>query len=137
MPDAIIGRLTMTRAEIRRQRREEEKDNAILHLTRRQVGKIAAAAVEKHGEEVAEKIVEENFIVMLGLSCWALRDTFGFGKGRLDRFMDNVLTKYECMLEDHDMKRRNGYGFDMAIKLLKEEAGFDLESILRKRRVIK
>lgn len=127
----------MSRADIRRQQREERKGKAVMQLTRDQVMEIAVKAVEKHGEEVAGKLAEKNFIVMLGLSCWTLHDIFGFGKGRLTRFIDNALTKYECMIEDYDKRRKDGYDFDTAVRLLKEETGFDLEDIMRKRRVIR
>lgn len=127
----------MSRAEIRRQQREERKGKAVMQLTRDQVMEIVVKAVEKHGEEVAGKLTEKNFIVMLGLSCWTLHDIFGFGKDRLTRFIDNALTKYECMIEDYDKRRKDGYDFDTAVRLLKEETGFDLEDIMRKRRVIR
>lgn len=127
----------MKRAEMRRRQREEKKGKALLRLTREQIKEIVAAAVEKHGEEVAGKITEKNFIVMLGLSCWELHDKFGFGKKRLEDFMDGALTKYECMIEDYDKKCKDAYDFDLAMKLLKEETGFDMIGILQNRRVIK
>lgn len=127
----------MNRAELRRQKREEEKDKKILHITRGQLKQIVAAAIEKEVERLLRVEVEKNFIIMLGMSCLSLHDSFSFGKERLQRFMDDAIRKYDCMIDDYDAKRRDGYDFDLYIKLLKKDTGFDLEKILRDKKVIR
>lgn len=126
----------MNRAEMRRQKRAEAKQDKIYHLTKAQLDQIVARATEKALDKLVMDHVEQNFIVMMMLPCIALRDTFGFGRERLTRFLDNVISKYECMIDDHDHKRRDGYNFDVFVDLLKEETGFDVVDYLEKHRIV-
>lgn len=57
-------------------------------LTDQQISKIKADA----GKEASEKA----FVAMLGLPLLALRDEFDFGQEKLERFMDKLISEYEC-----------------------------------------
>lgn len=126
----------MNRAEMRRQKRAEAKADKVYHLTKAQLDRIVAEATERAIKQLLMDRVEKNFVVMMMLPCVALRDVFGFGKERITRFMDNVVTKYECMIDDHDHKRRDSYDFDTFVDLLKEETGFDVAEYLQQRKVL-
>lgn len=126
----------MKRAEIRRQMREEAKAKKIYHLTKEDLDKIVAEASNRLMQERLKDEIDKAFIIMMALPCVALHDKFGFGKKRLQELMDEVLVKYDCMIEDYDKKRRDGYDFNVFIEILKAETGFDPIKILEDRGVI-
>jgi hypothetical protein len=92
--------------------------------------------VQTKFNELLAKEVDKAFVVMMTLPSVALHDTFGFGKERLTRFMDNVCLKYFSMLEDYDRHAKAGYDFDTFITILKDETGFDVTDYLVKHGVI-
>ena len=131
----------MNRAELRRQKRMEAKNDAVFTVTREQLRKMVADGVSRGlNAEFERRLAMETdkcFVVMMTLPCVALHDTFGFGNDRLLRFMENVLTKYDCTVDDFDHKRKEGYDFDTFIRLLREETGFDVAQLLVDRGVIR
>lgn len=60
-------------------------------LTDQQIAKLKADAVKEASEKA--------FIAMLGLPMITLRDGFGFGRVRLERFMDRLIEEYKCFDE--------------------------------------
>ena len=130
----------MTRAELRRAERDKLKAQKVYTLTQEEIDKMVSASVDRIVQtkfnELLAKEVDKAFVVMMTLPCVALHDTFGFGHDRLIRFMDNVVDKYQCVIEDFDRKARAGYDFDTFIDILKDETGFDVTDYLVKRNII-
>ena len=130
----------MTRAELRRAERDKLKAQKVYTLTQEEIDKMVSASVDRIVQtkfnELLAKEVDKAFVVMMTLPCVALHDTFGFGHDRLIRFMDNVVDKYQCVIEDFDRKARAGYDFDTFINILKDETGFDVTDYLVKRNII-
>lgn len=56
------------------------------------------------------------FVYMLAFPLLALRDTEGFGKKRLSRFMDNLLDKYDDYTSDY-------FNLEDVHAVIKEETG--------------
>ncbi|CZR02604.1 hypothetical protein [Trichococcus collinsii] len=44
---------------------------------------------------------KKAFLMMMGFPLLTLRDKFGFGKARLNRFMENMLNLYEAYENDY------------------------------------
>ena len=130
----------MNRAELRRQKRMEAKNDAVFTVTREQLRQMVADGVSRGlNAEFERRLAMETdkcFVVMMTLPSVALHDTFGFGKERLTRFMDNVCIKYFSMLEDYDRRAKAGYDFDTFINILKDETGFDVTDYLVKHGII-
>ena len=130
----------MNRAELRRLNRDKLKTQKVYTLTQEEINKMVSASVERIVQTKFQKLLAEEvdkaFVVMMTLPSVALHDTFGFGKERLTRFMDNVCIKYFSMLEDYDRKTRAGYDFDTFIDILRDETGFDVTDYLVKHGVI-
>lgn len=97
-----------------RQERRKQKISAkpkTYTLTDGQISKLKADAVKEASEKA--------FIAMLGLPLLALRDEFGFGRGRLERFTNKLLEEYRCFDE--------GYvGLDELKQVIKDETGLDI-----------
>lgn len=77
----------MTRAELRRKKRGDDKPTKIYNLTLEQIKSMK--------EETAKDAMQTAFVLMMGLPLITLRDKFDFGKIRLERFMDDLLRQYE------------------------------------------
>lgn len=124
----------MTRAELRRLNRDKLKSQKVYTLTQEEINKMVSASVDRIVQtkfaELLQRETDKAFVVMMCLPSVALHDTFGFGKKRLTRFMDNVCSKYFCVIEDFDNRARAGYDFDAFIRILKEETGFDVTDYL-------
>lgn len=79
------------------------------------------AQIGKMKEEAAQKAAKRAFIAMLGLPLIALMDEFGFGKKRLERFMEKLLGEYRCFDE--------GYiTLEEIAAVVKEETGVEILS---------
>ena len=75
--------------------------------------------IQKMKEEAMNKAVDTAFILMLGLPVLVLRDNWGFGKVRLERFIDQVIDMYEAFNE--------GYlTLDDIQKVIEEETGIEI-----------
>ena len=59
------------------------------------------AQIQRMKEEAAQKAAKRAFIAMLGLPLIALMDEFGFGKKRLERFVEKLLGEYRCFDEGY------------------------------------
>lgn len=106
----------MTRAELKRQKREETKQTKVYHLTEAQIKKIKLDAVRE--------AIEKTFVLLLGLPLIVLRDKEGYGKKRLERFQDYLIEQYKCFDE--------GYmGLDEVKKVIEEETGCKVREELR------
>ena len=130
----------MTRADYRRAERDKLKAQKVYTLTQEEINKMVSASVDRIVQtkfnELLARETDKAFVVMMCLPSVALHDTFGFGKERLTRFMDNGCIKYFSMLEDYDRKTRAGYDFDTFIDILRDETGFDVRDYLVKHGVL-
>ena len=77
----------MNRAERRRKQRKIEKKQKTYNLT---VGQI-----EKMKDDAVTEAVGTSFALMLGIPLIVLRDKYGFGRKRMDRFIDYVLDTFD------------------------------------------
>ncbi len=59
------------------------------------------AQIQRIKEEAAQKAAKKAFTAMLGLPLITLMDEFGFGKKRLERFMNKLLGEYKCFDEGY------------------------------------
>ncbi len=68
--------------------------------------------IQKKAEDAADKVM----LGLLGLPCLVLKDKFGFGKVRLERFTDALLDMY-------DSYTRGYITVDDVLEVLEHEAG--------------
>ena len=88
-----LPRTELSRAERRRLERNAKKSQAVYTLT--------AAQIEKIKKDATMEATKKAFIMMMGFPLLTLRDKFGFGKERLNRFMDKMLDLYEAYEMDY------------------------------------
>lgn len=81
----------MGRAEYRRQKREQSKSSKIYNMTPIQIRNLK--------DQATDKAVNKAFVLMLGFPLIVLHDKFGYGKKRLERFIDELLKQYEAFDE--------------------------------------
>lgn len=79
----------MTRAEIRRRKKENEKMGKQIILTRAEINRMNAEATER------------AYKVMFGVTLIVLRDKYGFGRKRLKAFQDEMLKQIKCVEEGY------------------------------------
>ena len=88
-----LPRTEMSRAERRRLERDNSKAQKTYTLTQ--------AQIDQMKKEVSMEATKKAFIMMMGFPLLTLRDKFGFGKERLNRFMDKMLDLYEAYEMDY------------------------------------
>lgn len=88
-----LPRTELSRAERRRLERNAKKSQAVYTLT--------AAQIEKIKKDATMEATKKAFIMMMGFPLLTLRDKFGFGKERLNRFMDKMMDLYEAYEMDY------------------------------------
>ena len=88
-----LPRTEMSRAERRRLERDNSKSQKTYTLTQ--------AQIDQMKKEVSMEATKKAFIMMMGFPLLTLRDKFGFGKERLNRFMDKMLDLYEAYEMDY------------------------------------
>jgi 3-dehydroquinate dehydratase len=88
-----LPRTEMSRAERRRLERDNSKAQNTYTLTQ--------AQIDQMKKEVSMEATKKAFIMMMGFPLLTLRDKFGFGKERLNRFMDKMLDLYEAYEMDY------------------------------------
>lgn len=123
----------MKRAEIRRQKRQEEKGEGRISVTKAQLDKIVADATDKALDKLMLERLEQNITVMMSLPLVSLHDRFGFGPKRTKELLDDMMVKWDCMNEDYKAHRREGYSFDTFVNILKEEKVIDIIEYLKDR----
>lgn len=85
----------MNRAERRRLQKKG------LPVKKEPVINIKASDVQQMKDEAVKKAADIAFLLMLGLPVLVLRDKWGFGKVRLERFIDQVIDMYEAFDEGY------------------------------------
>ena len=88
-----LPRTELSRAERRRLERDAGKKEKVYTLTQ--------AQIDQMKKEVSMEATKKAFIMMMGFPLLTLRDKFGFGKERLNRFMDKMLDLYEAYEMDY------------------------------------
>lgn len=68
-------------------------------------------------DDAIDEASNKAFGMMLGLPLIVLRDTFGFGKERLTRFMDGLLYQYDSFDKDY-------IALEDLTKTIEEETGY-------------
>lgn len=86
-------RTEMSRAERRRLERDSSKSQKTYTLTQ--------AQIDQMKKEVSMEATKKAFLMMMGFPLLTLRDKFGFGKARLNRFMSHMLDLYEAYEMDY------------------------------------
>lgn len=81
----------MNRAE--RRRLKKKKAEPVIN--------IKASDVQQMKDEAVKKAADTGFLLMLGLPILVLRDKWGFGNVRLERFIDQVIEMYESFNEGY------------------------------------
>lgn len=61
----------------------------------REVGKNVSEALINVKKQASSEAIDTAFIAMLALPMLVMRDKYGLGKVRLERFMDQVIDLYE------------------------------------------
>ena len=88
-----LPKTEMSRAERRQSERETAKKQKTYTLTQ--------AQIDQMKEETSLKATERAFLMMLGFPLLTLRDKFGFGTQRLNKFMDQMVDLYEAYEQDY------------------------------------
>ena len=103
-----LPKTEMSRAERRQSERETAKKQKTYTLTQ--------AQIDQMKEETSLKATERAFLMMLGFPLLTLRDKFGFGTQRLNKFMDQMVDLYEAYEQDY-------VSLDDLDKVIMEETG--------------
>ena len=88
-----LPRTELSRAERRQAERETAKKQKTYTLTQ--------AQLDQKLKAVEMQATKKAFVMMMGFPLLTLRDKFGFGKERLNRFMDKMLDLYEAYEMDY------------------------------------
>lgn len=95
--DKVVKRHTpradMSRAERRRLERDQSNQTKTYTLTQ--------AQLDQKLKAVEMEATKKAFLMMMGFPLLTLRDKFGFGKARLNRFMDKMVDLYEAYELDY------------------------------------
>lgn len=85
----------------------------------RNITEIPIALPRAKIDEVVENIKLNTIDTMMIMSVATLRDEFGFGKERLNRFIANFTNKTECLIENYCT-------WSDQIQMLSDECGIEL-----------
>lgn len=88
-----LPRTEMSRAERRRMERDNSKKQKTYTPTQ--------AQLDEKLKAVEMQATKKAFVMMMGFPLLTLRDKFGFGKERLNRFMDKMMDLYEAYEMDY------------------------------------
>jgi len=88
-----LPRTELSRAERRRLERDNDKTQKTYTLTQ--------AQLDEKLKAVEMQATKKAFVMMMGFPLLTLRDKCGFGKERLNRFMDKMMDLYEAYEMDY------------------------------------
>jgi hypothetical protein len=100
----------MNRAERRRANRKEKE--SVINIKSKDINQIK--------ESATNEAVSRAFFLMMNVPLIVLRDTFGFGQKRLEKFLTEVEKNMVCLSEEY-------VSFDDLKKVLEEETGVKVE----------
>lgn len=95
--DTAIKRHTHRAEMSRAERRQADRETAKLQKTYT----LTVAQIEKIKKDATMEATKKAFLMMMGFPLLTLRDKFGFGKVRLNKFMDKMLNLYEAYENDY------------------------------------
>lgn len=102
----------------RKQRRAMMKQGA--DVKHEPVINVKATDLQQIKKQATSEAVDTAFLIMLAMPMLVLRDKYGFGKVRLERFMDQVLDLYDSFNKDY-------LTLEDMHKALDEEVGFKIQ----------
>lgn len=80
---------------------------------------VKSSDLQQIKKQATSEAVDTAFLIMLAMPMLVLRDKYGFGKIRLERFMDQVLEVYDSFNKDY-------LTLDDMHQALKDEVGFTI-----------
>lgn len=83
---------------------------------------IKAADIQNIKKQATNKAVDTAFTAMLAIPMLVMRDKYGFGKKRLEKFMDEVFEVYNSFNNDY-------LTLDDMRQALKDEVGFTIKKV--------
>lgn len=95
--DKVVKRHTPRAEMSRAERRQADRETAKLQKTYT----LTVAQIEQIKKDATMEATKKAFLMMMGFPLLTLRDKFGFGKARLNRFMENMLNLYEAYENDY------------------------------------
>lgn len=103
----------------RQQRRAHQKNSSSV-VPKQKTYNLSLDQIKQLKQDASAQAMEQAFILMMGLPLMALRDKFGFGKVRLERFSDAVLDLWDSFNRDY-------ITFQDCINTVYEETGVKIE----------
>ena len=83
----------MNRAERRRANRKEKEKESVINIKKNDINQIK--------ESATNEAVSRAFVLMMNVPLIVLRDNFGFGAKRLEKFIDEVKKNMDCLTEGY------------------------------------
>lgn len=110
----------------RAQRRKAgiKKKTATYNLTQEQLYSEIKKGVEEFREELRAEAVDDALRVLAYVPLMVLRDKFGFGKVRLDKFLKEFAELVDCVENDY-------VGFEDMIETIKGETGLVITDYIK------
>lgn len=81
----------MNRAERRRANRQQKE--SVINIKKNDINQIK--------ESATNEAVSRAFVLMMNVPLIVLRDTFGFGQKRLEKFLTEVKKNMDCLTEGY------------------------------------
>lgn len=94
------------------------------NLTQEQLYAEIKKGVKQYREELRAEAVDDALRVLSYVPLMVLRDKFGFGKVRLDRFLREFAEQVDCIENDF-------VGFDDMIEAIKDETGLNVDDYIK------
>lgn len=107
---------TMSRAEHRRLARGEAKKQKVYTLTQ--------AQIDQMKDEVTMQASKRAMLMVMAVPLVALRDTFGFGEKRLERYMEKFITIWECYEADY-------VSLEDLMTIIETETGLQIKKLIK------
>lgn len=104
----------------RKQRRNMIKQG--INVKSEPVINIKVADVQNIKKQATNEAVDTAFTAMLAIPMLVMRDRYGFGRKRLEKFMDEVFEVYDSFNNDY-------LTLDDMHKALKDEVGFTIKKV--------
>ena len=101
-----------------------KKKVATYTFTQEQLYSEIKKGVEEFREELRAEAVDDALRVLSYVPLMVLRDKFGFGKVRLDRFLREFAEQVDCIENDF-------VGFDDMIEAIKDETGLNVDDYIK------
>lgn len=110
----------------RQQRRKAgiKKKTATYNLTQEQLYSEIKKGVEEFRQELRTEAVDDALRVLAYVPLMVLRDKFGFGKVRLDKFLREFAELVDCVENDY-------VGFEDMIETIKDETGLVITDYIK------